>query len=119
MDKSTEKLQKLIVVIIVLSLCINFQYLYLQFRDGFVGIGISTQIPMDKLKLSVQTEFRQDIENNDQPIIIDDLTYSMFKDHVNTLPVTYVYIPRPAYSISIAKCNKNANDILIQLNWSG
>lgn len=91
----------LLVFVVLISTIANFFFYYLPIRNGFDGIGIGYKFNYSIMKTELDKELLG--IDFDGRIIVDDATYSYFKDVRLVYPVTYLMLHAAQYPDSIAK----------------
>ena len=109
----SDKLQSFLIIAILLSLAVNFLYIYKKFDNRYVGPGLSTKINFNELNKAAQFKFRFDYHDTALPIIVDDLTYHAFFRHRKVYPVTYllIYARKNPKTIDIVVNNRSLTAI--------
>ncbi len=115
-DITANMLQWAIAFAALFSLGINYQFIYSEFVHGYVGPGISTQMPLSQIERFIQTQFKYDYEDNSRPIITDDLTYHPFRAHAKIYPVTYLLLNANQRALQPNANNEPASVIDVVLN---
>ena len=84
-----KKLKLLILISILLSIVVNYFYVYKKFDKGFESVGFSADLNLNDFNSFIRANFSYEFENLQLPLIIDDLTYNSFFKHTRIYAVTY------------------------------